>query len=303
MIQQIIVAYENTILQTPWLSNSSKAIAIDKIRNIIIRVAEPDEWTVEPFADRISADRYDHNMNMVRRYRVQRNLQLWHKDKPDSLDRNAISFFAMPLTDVNAYYSGPSNTITVLAGILQPPFYSHDFNKVSKYATLGFVIGHELGHATDQHGLYWDRDGSFVMDGIYDEMDMHKFVKQADCVVREFSPGPSVCDEKVSGSYGNATLNEDLADKTGAQIAYDALFQEGEGSIGDKQTFFTVLAQAWCASYDRNHTCARVASDVHALPSLRVDNTLRDMPEFHAAFSCAIGQHMYRPQDQICKVY
>lgn len=329
MAQRILSVYENVVNQTKWMSDNAKQIAIQKIRNVIVRVAEPDEWTSEPFADRISGDRYDHNMNLVRKYRVQRNVQLWHKDKPDSLDRNAISFFSAPLTDVNAYYSGPTNTITILAGILQKPFYNLEYNQVSKHAILGFIIGHELGHVLDQHGMYWDLDGSFVMDSIYassssssssssyspidGRREVAKFVKQVKCVIEEFSPAPSECESGRGGEgevvipYGNATLNEDLADKTGLRLSYNAYFYETpEGRaapMGDKQHFFFVLAQTWCASIDRNHTCARVASDVHALPSFRVDKSAQDMPEYQRALNCHAGQRMFRVENEMCIVF
>jgi predicted metalloendopeptidase len=107
-----------------------KAIIAAKMQSTIVRVIEPDEWEVEPFAERLASDRYDHNMNLVRQYRVQRNLGLWHKDSPSTFNRSAIAFFAMPLTDTNAYYSGQTNSITILAGILQPPFYSTRYNQV-----------------------------------------------------------------------------------------------------------------------------------------------------------------------------
>src|SRR5690606_27481929 len=129
-----------------WLSQLGKARLVKKIENVIVRVMEPNDWHVEPFVDRIHQERWAHNLNMIRKYRVQQNLKLWHKDKLDTLDRNAIAYFTSPLSSVNAYYSGPTNTITVLSGILQHPFFNVQFKDVAKEAIVGSVIAHELGH-------------------------------------------------------------------------------------------------------------------------------------------------------------
>ncbi len=306
MVTRLRAVFVDRINASPWLSAPDKAAIATKMAATLIRVAEPDEWEVEPFAPRIEADRYDHNMNLVRMYRVQRNLGLWHKDLPNSLDRNAIAFFAMPLTDTNAYYSGSSNTITVLAGLLQPPFYSTSYNQISKFAILGSVIGHEMSHMLDYHGLYWDKDGSLRLRGILSDAGMREFYNQSDCVISEYGPAPAGC-EDVNVAYGNKTVGEDLADLTGISLSYDAYFKHTDAGVaaplGDKQHFFMVLSQAFCETYDQAHKCEAVKSDEHAIAEFRIDRTLRNLPAFQEAFGCHTGQGMYKKEQDMCRVY
>jgi predicted metalloendopeptidase len=306
MVRLIMAAFKEKIMtSTPWLSDK-KILLKEKLEHTLVRVIEPDEiWLPEPFAEQLGADRYDHNMNLVRRYRVERNLDLWHKDNPNSFDQSALAYFAMPLTETNAYYSGPTNSITILAGILQPPFFSLKYNDISKYAILGSILGHEIAHMMDNSGLYWDKYGSFVPDGLLPAADMQEFYKASACVVREYGPAPAGC-EDANVAYGNFTLGEDLADLTGITLAYHAFFdgfKQGSGTTSDKQLFFMILAQAFCEHYDQAHLCESVRSDVHAIAEFRIDRTYRNMPEFHRAFGCGPGTLMYKEENETCRVY
>lgn len=302
MIVKIIAQYKQAVLATDWLPMADRQIAVEKIESILIRVAEPDEWEPEPFASVLHRERWDHNLNAIRRYRVERNLQLWHRDMPNGMDRNALAFFSSPLSTVNAYYSGPTNTITILAGILQIPFYNGGYSNVAKYAVLGSVVAHELGHALDPHGVHWDKDGSYKVRGIWSETGMSGLYRALQPVIGEFGPTPAGCNA-TGLVYGNHTLGEDMSD-LGIGMAYRAYFEETpSASLNDKQRFFMAFAQIWCSSYDMNHTCAAVLYDVHAVPQYRVDHTLRNLPEFQQAFSCREDMAMYRAKANQVKVY
>lgn len=301
MVRDIIESFVFQVQTTPWLSSADRDVLVSKMRSTIVRVAEPDQWEAEPFAERIHEDQYWQNLNMIRAYRVQRNIALWSRDNVDAFDRSAVAFFAMPLTSVNAYYSGPTNTITVLAGILQHPFYNQNYNGISKYAILGSILGHELSHMADNHGLYWGRQGSLHPHGILSEAGMHEFFKKTECVVREYGPAPMGCEE-ANAHYGNSTLGEDLADLTGIELAWLAYQKKHQqAGLDDKQHFFMVLAQAFCEKYDQAHLCEAVANDVHAIAMFRINRTFRNLKEFQRAFSCHTGQGMWRAE--LCRVY
>lgn len=287
MISRIVVVYRGFIQSAVWLKQSDKDIALRKLDTLIVRVIEPDEWEPEPFAQRISADRYDHNMNMIRRYRVHRNVQQWHLNKEPEL---SIPFVA-PLTDVNAYYSGPSNSITILAGILQKPFYNVDYDETTRYAIMGSIIGHELGHMFDPHGLLWDENGVFKPLGIWSKEGMESFKNKTKCVVSEFGDAPKECVSSPSGEetqqYGEHILGEAMADLIGIRLSYKAHFDNTPSATsGNRQYFFMSFAQAWCSSYDTEHKCAMVRGDVHPIAEYRVERTRRNIPEFARVFGC-----------------
>jgi predicted metalloendopeptidase len=297
IIENIINVYKGLIQLSKWLSQMDKDSAFKKLNSIIVRVIEPDEWSAEPFAQRISADRYDHNMNLVRRYRMHRNLQLWHKDNPDGFDRNELAFFVAPLSDVNAYYSPSSNTITILAGILQKPFYNVDYDDVTKYSIIGSIIGHELGHMFDSSGIYWDENGSFKASSIWSREGLVLFKEKTKCVVREYNDTPAGCDVPADFSYGESTLGEDMADLVGIRLSFKAYFDNHpSANSGQKQYFFMNFAQAWCSSYEPDYMCDLIREDVHAIAEYRVDRTLRNTQEFLRVFGCT-------RQNQLCSIY
>jgi len=103
------------------MDDATKQRAITKLRDIIVRVIHPNTFGEEPFAQRMSQSRWLRNLNLIRKHRVARNMALWKSRDP--LDRDVIQRFGMPLSTTNAYYSAATNTITVFAGILRPPFY------------------------------------------------------------------------------------------------------------------------------------------------------------------------------------
>ena len=305
MVEALRAELRAAVLANTWLSEADRIVLARKINATLVRVAEPDLWEPEPFAASISADRYDYNLNLVRAYRVERGLSMW-KAAPyeaPAWDRNALATFASPLFAVNAYYSGTSNSITILAGLMQHPFYAADYGVVSKFAIMGSVIGHELSHMLDHHGLYWDEHGNFRPDGILSPAGMQRFYNASDCVIEQYGPAPAGC-EREGFVYGNATAGEDLADLTGIKVAFRALSRFAPATtLGDKQHFFMVLAQAFCETYDQDHLCDAVVNDVHAVAEFRIDRTYRNLPDFHATFQCHQGQPMWRNDSEVCAVY
>jgi predicted metalloendopeptidase len=303
MVGEIIMTFIDMVGETPWMSAADKRTLQEKMHATIIRVAEPDQWTPEPFAERISQDSYWHNLNLIRSYRVQRNLQLWSRDNVTAFDRSALAFWGIPLTEVNAYYSGQTNSITVLAGILQHPFYNAEYNDISKYAILGSILGHELSHMADNNGLYWGKLGSLHPHGILSAEGMRSFYDASRCVVSEYGPAPMGC-EAANTHYGNSTLGEDLADLTGIHLSYATYFKVNPSApMADRQHFFMVLGQAFCETYDQEHLCDAVANDEHAVAMFRINRTFRNLMAFQQSFGCHDGQAMYKASGAHCRVY
>lgn len=293
VVENVRDAYAALIEATPWMTRETKEQTKQKIQAIIVRTVMPNHWESEPFSARLTPDCYLRNLNMIRRYRALRNFELWTKGQPD---RDFIQRFSSPLTEVNAFYSPITNTITVFPGILREPFYSDDFSDLAVYATVGMIAGHELSHAMDPNGRMFDLDGN--VRHWWSVADEEHFEERVRCIIKEYD-APYGCPNE---QYGEQTVGEDMADIVGIKIAYDAYFSRHlNATKQDKQQFFAIFAQMWAESYDSEHLCRLVEDDEHAIAWFRVDKTLRNLKEFREAYDCHEGDKMVN--EKPCVVY
>ena len=175
--------------------------------------------------------------------------------------RWAEIFYDTDVSIVNAWYDPTKNEITIPAAILQRPMY-YGGGDPFDYARMGTILGHELGHSVDVHGLCWDPHGNFVP--LLDK-DLHggagggglpafcppihplpeHYEKGAKCLNEDYG---HPCDP--DDGYGENTLGEDIADQVGL-IASGRIFsthfsEEEEIRLEDKRDFYRRYAQLWC---------------------------------------------------------
>jgi predicted metalloendopeptidase len=298
IVENVRDTFAYIIQNTSWLGPASKGNLTEKIRNIIVRTVTPNYYEEEAVAERITSDNYLRNLNIIRRYLVTKNFELWTNEKPN---RDFIERFHAPLTQVNAFYSPSTNTITIFGGILHKPFYDDSFPTLAVYATVGMIAAHEIGHALDNHGRLFDKDGSLYRTDPWDSREILEFEKRTHCLIEEYE-APFGCE---NANYGQQTLGEDMSDLVGLKAAYLAYFMNTEeGRKADKQKkrwFFQIFAQMWAETYEQEAYCDRVSNDVHAIAMMRVDKTLRQMIEFREAFGCKDGDGMVNTE--ACVVY
>lgn len=300
MVEAIRDEFAALIDQTEWMDQHTRDTAKQKLRAINVRVAHPNTWPVESFAGRILPMRYAHNLNLVRAYRVQRDLDLW-RNSGGWFDLDEIARFGAPLSTVNAYYSPSTNSIVIFAGIMRPPFYHTDYDVLSLYATLGVVVGHELSHSMDPMGSQFDQWGSFR--AWWTQESRTEQQTRLQCIAHEYAP-PDYCvieGDDALDNYGNRTLGEDTADLIGVLLAFRA-WKKADAALPheakatdrargvtpshEEQYWFMIYSQLWCASYSHETACERILTDPHPLPRMRVTETLRNLPVFARVFGC-----------------
>lgn len=299
-----------------WLEGHTRRNLRNKVSQIIVRAVHPNLWQVEPFAHQLVADRYLHNLNLIRRWRVRQNLVLWSSYALDNhhLNRDVVARFGAPLSTVNAFYSPVTNTITVFAGILKPPFYDEHYNTASVMASIGSVLGHEFSHSVDSMGSRFDADGNFRLhgDGWISEQDSQRYQQRLQCIIDEYNVHDlnvdcSSTSRRKRDRYGEQTLGENIADIVGVRAAYEtflSLSNSTEKSSSARAWFWVSFAQMWCENYDQEHLCNRVHNDEHSVSLFRVDKTLRNLKPFQEDYGCIAGvDKMARPDDERCTLY
>lgn len=286
IVENVRDSLADIIEETSWLSNETKSKIVEKVRAIIVRSVSPNYFEEEPFLERLTMDNYLRNLNIVRRYLSGKNFEIWTENEPN---RDYIQRFGASLTEVNAFYSPITNTITIFAGLLNKPFYDKKFPPVALYAIVGMVSSHELGHAIDNSGRLFDKDGSLNRTEPWLPEEYAEFKNRTRRLMNEYS-APLGC---INAHYGEQVLGESMADLIGVTAAYKAWLKvQPNATLQERQFFFQIYAQAWAQSYDQEHLCKAVTEDVHPIPDFRVDKTLRQMKEFREAFGCREGDPM-----------
>ena len=307
-----------SVAATTWLDGTTRRNLERKVRAIIVRAVHPNIWETEPFGDSLAADRYMHNLNQIRAWRVRQNSVLWSDYATDTthrINRDTVARFGAPLSTVNAFYSPISNTITVFAGILRPPFYDKRYSVASVLASVGSILGHEFSHSIDSNGARFDANGNFrrLNDGWITRETMARFREHQQCVVDEYNVHDlnvdcaSAAGRRKRDAYGEQTLGENMADIVGVRSAYETYLQLAnatEQNDSARRWYWIVFAQMWCESYDQKHLCARISSDEHSTSLFRVDKTLRNIPYFAQDNGCIPGvDRMARTETDRCILY
>jgi putative endopeptidase len=300
LVKALEASLGQDIQQLPWMSDTTKAQAKEKLDAIRDKIGYPEHWRDY---SKLTVKRDDLLGNVERSSIFEYNRNLAKYGKP--VDETE---WGMTPPTVNAYYNPPQNDINFPAGILQPPFYDFAKDPAVNFGGIGVVIGHEMTHGFDDQGAKYDLHGNVRV--WWTPEDLAKFKERTECEAKEYdgfevAPGQNL--------NGHLTLGENTADNGGLRIAYQALMetlaQEGAQAEDAKidgytpaQRFFISFGQVWCEN--RTEQSARVSAkvDPHSSGEWRTNGTVQNFDEFGKAFGCHTGQPMM-PADGGCRAW
>lgn len=297
LVQNLVATFGDAIQELDWMTPETKARAQQKREKFTYKIGYPDKW--RDYSS-ITARRDDlmGNVRQAAAFEYDRNLR--KLDNP--VDR--AEWFMTPQT-VNAYYNTNLNEIVFPAAILQPPFFNMDADDAVNYGGIGAVIGHEIGHAFDDQGRNFDGDGN--MQSWWQDADDTAFRSRAERLVDHYGRFEPVQGVNVNGRL---TLGENIGDLTGVTIAYRAYMKSLNGApppvmddFTAAQRFFIGYAQIWRSKIRDESMRARLLSDPHSPPAVRVNGTLPHVPMFYEAFNLERGDGMWLPPDQRVKIW
>ena len=215
------------------------------------------------------------------------------------LDANARSVWISTKAEtVNAWYNPSINSITIPLGIVRYPIFRDDYDY--DVAMFDAIVGHELGHATDSGGKYFDEKGNYVDGTWWNPEDADGLLSRSQCLAEDYG---HPCGNAV---YGEHTLGEDMADQFGMRMVLMLNERKARGDFSREidrnaswviseansrrktldQDAFVNFARLWCGRSTFSSECRNVRSDVHALAKHRVIKTLRQFDTFARVFSC-----------------
>ena len=275
-----------------WMTDETKAKALDKLAAFHVKVGYPDKWddltplVIDPekslYENARVASQFYWDLNYGKRY-----------NKP--VDRDE---WLMPAQMVNAYYNPTTNEICFPAAILQPPFFDMNADAAANYGAIGVVIGHEMTHGFDDQGSLFDKEGN--MNNWWTAEDRAAFVAKTKVLADQYSEVEVVPGLKANGAL---TLGENIADHGGISIAWTALHNAvGENipapidGLTMEQRFFLGYAHVWAQNITDEESARLTKLDVHSLGKNRVNVALRNFGTFFDAFGIKEGDAMWRPE-------
>ena len=292
LMRSVQEAFTAGLPKLAWMDDPTRARAIEKMKAMNLKIGYPDRW--RDYTNLSLSNNYAANKLAAARFETVRQLAKVGK-APDRGE-----WYMTPST-VNAYYDPSLNEMVFPAGILQAPFFDRSFPAAMNYGAIGMVMGHELSHGFDDSGRKFDGQGRLV-EWWAPEVSA-RFDTQTACVKNQYAayePQPGLFVK------GDLTLGENIADLGGTRLAYRAFKAQNAPAanipgLTDDQLFFVAMAQGWCSVSSPAYEKMQVLSNSHSPPKYRVNGPLANLPEFHAAFSCAEGSKM-RPAGA-CEVW
>ena len=157
LIKDLQQAFEDRLKENTWMSDSTKAKALEKLHTIHINAGYPDKWQdMEKYIDIRENENLVENFIRINQEMRKANLRKHWRQPVDKTE--------MPCSPqtVNAFYHPLFNSINFPAAILQPPFFDPEADYASNYGAIGVIMGHEMTHGFDDQGCQFDKDGNLA---------------------------------------------------------------------------------------------------------------------------------------------
>ena len=300
LVKDLQQAFEDRLKENTWMSDSTKAKALEKLHAMHINVGYPDKWEdMEKFVDiRENENLVENFIRITQEARAAMFRKYWHQPVDKTL------MVCTPQT-VNAFYHPLFNSINFPAAILQPPFFDVNADYASNYGAIGVVMGHEMTHGFDDQGCQFDKDGN--LKNWWTADDKTNYDARTKVIADWFSEQEAVPGLKVNGQK---TLGENVSDNGGLKIAYRAyenrMKQEPLSNVdglSPAQRFYLAYARVWACNSTPEYTAMLVNSDVHSPARIRVMAALPMIDTWYDAFGIKQGDKMFIPKEKRALVW
>lgn len=285
------------IQKLDWMTDATKAKALEKLAAYRIMVGAPPKWR-DYSGLSIARDDFYGNIRAASFFEVKRQLAKFGQP----FDRD--EFLASP-HQVNAYNQPSANQLVFLAGILQPPYFDAEMDDAVNFGAICAVIGHEITHGFDDQGRLYDASGN--LKDWWTEKDATEFKARSDKLVNQFGAYEALPGLKVNGQL---TLGENIADLAGVSIAYEALERSLVGKerklidgLTPEQRFFLSWAQVWKTKTRDERMKFYLQADPHSPGEFRAYGPLVNLQEFYDTFGIKEGDPMWMKPELRTKIW
>jgi len=288
LIDEIISEYHGIIEEADFLTEETKAAAIEKLEAISKNVLWPDDWSKYGSEDlEIKSAAEGGSLWEAKKdiFRTNLNREIEKYSKPvekGEWDETPNTF--------NCGYSAQDNSIWIFGAFARGEIYNADMSIEDLYARLGLVIGHELSHAFDSIGAQFDKDGN--MKQWWTDEDLAAFRERNE----KLNAYISAMHPWEGQDFAENKTGEVCADMGGMKCM---LRMAAKKDGFDYDRFFRSFADLWLEKGTLNSTYYYF-DDEHPLPYLRTNCTLQQFDEFLDLYGIKEGDTMYlAPENRV----
>jgi putative endopeptidase len=300
LVEALDKALAEEIRTLPWMNEETKRSAEGKLAAIRNRIGHPQKWRDY---SALKVDRHDFLADLHRDALFERDYLLSKLGKPVDPDEWDVA----PTTPI-ARYDRSLNSLTIPAGIIQPPFFDKAADPALNFGGIGVLAAHELIHGCDALGSKYDERGN-VRDW-WSPDNRKEFAEATSCEVAQVSEAVPQSDD-APRPVNNLALAESTAYDGGLRIAFRALMEAllAQGKSADNksdgytesQRFFLSFAQSSCQTQTFLTARRSQSADPYSMGQVRVNGAVQNFDEFGKAFQCAKGKPMY--PEKSCRVW
>ncbi|XP_061391263.1 neprilysin-1-like [Musca vetustissima] len=297
---------ELSLRQNTWLSSKIQRRIKDKLKSLKVIIKSYADQDFSADFEQFLIDENDFCGNLKSIFILRAMETKSNLNSPPKANYNSLSTSLLPK------YLKEENALVVPVGFLQPLFFWHSSYPASiKLSQLGFFIAHEMMHAIDAEGIFYDPDGqySYWNNGKLPEA----FTMRKYCYSKQHSGG-----NYIFGGIKIPELQSDLenmADADGLRWAFKTFTMWYNSPLlanlnissevlpnldyQDHQLFFINFAQLWCNDVNPLMTgLPFVPNGDYISGNLKVMSVLTNVKEFFETFHCEKPKKPF-----VCEVY
>ena len=293
MVDQIREAQIAAVQRNTWMSAEAKAEAEAKLAAMKIEIGKPLrdlDYTVQP----MGRGSFGGNMLIASTWRHAQEMKRIGKGNADR------RWDVLPQQPSIAYDIA-QNRLIVTAAALQGPIFGDANGVAGKFGAYGALVAHEISRAIDAKGALVDARGE--LRSWWTPADKTAWTLLGNRIAAQYSAYafPGVKDAKVNGEL---TRDENMADLSGVEIAWDA-FRTAQAAAkpAEQQAFFRAWASLWPQQLAPNEALQHLTGDTRAPGQWRSNGPLSNLPAFAAAFQCKPGQPMQRSEAEQIRIW
>ncbi|KAL3285785.1 hypothetical protein HHI36_000309 [Cryptolaemus montrouzieri] len=307
MIDIMKEIYVEHLKKCDWMDDVTRVTAIRKAKAIESLIGGTDElYEVDSFDKVLGVDGFtftnDNMFQMLQEKNLKETRNFFTTVYDDSED-DWPSFFKNVI-QLNAFFVQSLNAMILPAPILSSIFYNQKMPAFMNYGSIGRVIGHEIMHGFEKSGRYVVTDSDQIQDW-WTNATADAYDKKVQCAIDEY--------ERIPFRYrlnGTLTLDENLSDFVGIDIAYEAYMRyvKKHGTekklpginLTPEQIFWVQTGTFLCFRKLDDDVVDYEEEDEHAIPQFRVQGGARHSLYFAKDFNCPEGSFM-NPKEK-CRI-